>query len=244
MDVLSADASKIEVHRLTTVRGGSLKKGSSPWNVCLESVGGVEFVELSKRDYGFSRFVTGTNRDLQKLPLFNTLKYLRTAACQKVAFPADEDNALFEATAQPKKKQRKGDIVKDDMPPWVNVKLPGFCTDEGEEIPELSVKFVFTLDAAAAPKVEFTQRTLAFIRLALLASKEDDHDSSPTQNAKGLYWKAFRGTCGAWVAVRKEDSGKQKCKQFKVSDSSMPAKRTAKADAEAWLLEDPEEEDA
>ena len=101
----------VSIDRVVVVRGGALKR--SPWHIShVESIDDPdlapshrEFILLSKSDQGFSRFVTGDPKGLQKLGWLDILKRLRNEACER-AVAEKNSVGLFEDAPPPTKRKR------------------------------------------------------------------------------------------------------------------------------------------
>ncbi len=157
----------VVVKQVTQVCGGGCPE-SKPWVVqSSEMLGGIQYVQLSKSDSGFNRFVTGSYAGLRLYHGLHKLTALRTEAYMKeVQGMKDEMGAPGSAYAQRKAfnvaKGRHGsiDVVELEAPD---------VEHEEESIKGRNIKVLVPATTRSNIFVECKASNLEYIRFFLLA---------------------------------------------------------------------------
>ena len=222
-----------------TVGGGGCNK-SWPWVVQnLETANGIEFIQLSKRDTGFHRFVSGKvagARDMDFLDHLRSLRQLATLQACREPGPV----ALFDAEAPPSKaahKKAKREATQSrergDMPSVVTLELPGFTDVDGQQVLAISARVKSGIDTTANVWLEFTTAALDYLRRAMVASDSSGRKQR-TKQEPGVSWRQSRKR---FIAVRVSSSGSKSQKTFAPDNSDTEGMEQAKELARAWTQE-------
>ncbi len=200
---------------------------SKPWVINeIQTLDGIDFVELNKRDNGFARFVTSGGGDITKMPFFDELRQLRTKACCDAIEPPQEQLFGDEGKEPDTKKFKR---MANKMPTFVELQLPGFTRQDGREVQPLATKVKSSLVWKDHLAVELTVESLLYIKHAMLKSLESERDDS----CKHSYWRKDRK---CWIAMKKLDNGKVIRKHFKPVAKHMIKEWLASAAAEGSEL--------
>ena len=222
-------AATIKIKRCITVECDDIRM---PWVVeSVELVDGIEFAKLSKRDYGFCKFVGGIGcRKIMHSWLFlHELQKLRTAATLKICIDSLHGNALFDnAPVGPAvKKRAKRDATAP--PAWVDIDVPE-VESSGIVAGATTLKVRASCDVRDAPWVELCPAALHYIKVAMLASAVGD-SPDVLHGIDGVRWRKDRK---CWLAVRPCD-GNKLTKSFKPADRSPEAIQDTLNIAARWV---------
>jgi hypothetical protein len=187
---------EVSIKRSMAICGGAL---SRPWHVDgVSIIDGTEFVELSLADKGFVTFVFGKDSKGNRNSCYmQKLKDIRTDATIKTAQarPAESIDLFDDAPdvkLRDKKKLRadsKAAGDRGDLPKFLVIEAPGVAKD-GVVGPSLSVKVLPSLHRWSNLQIEATEKSLAFIRDAVLSTQK--HDGGAHVCPKGVYWRTDR----------------------------------------------------
>ena len=166
---------EVSIKRSMAICGGAL---SRPWHVDgVSIIDGTEFVELSLADKGFVTFVFGKDsKGTRNSCYMQKLKDIRTEATIKTAQARPESIDLFDDAPDVKLRDKKklradskaaGD--RGDLPKFLVIEAPGVAKD-GVVGPSLSVKVLPSLHRWSNLQIEATEKSLAFIRDAVLST--------------------------------------------------------------------------
>ena len=179
------DETPAEITRCVRINGGmSPSGGHGQWVIDdVRTVDGVEMIQLVKRDFGFSRFVTGVSKGLTKLTFLDELRQMRTqatiAACNDGLFDAPTSDPRVFA-------QQKRKWSSDGIPAVVEVQLPAISTHESRK-----VKVQGNLHAGERVWVELNGVVLDHIACCMRASFKEDGGSRVVLG-NGVRWSKGR----------------------------------------------------
>lgn len=228
--------SAVVVQRRICISGGGLKLGW-PWVVNdTNTVNGIEFVQLSKRDSGFSRFVSGTPTGARAMTWLDTLRAQRTRASLAAATTGESLFGDAPPTKAAKKKQRQNASAvrsKGELPATVVLKMPGFTGVDGNEVGAMDLQVLSDLDLHACASVELKPENLVYVREAMRHSAQEPGRLRAPSDDTGVRWRADRRV---WLAKRTDpESGKSVTKSFKPEVADDEASKEAAGDlAKAW----------
>ena len=206
--------------------------GQSNWVVdTVETIDGIEYVQLKIKNSGFGKFVSGSIkklRDQMCLRFLSELQKLRLKATIEACVDTTKC-ALFDDDEQAtpvQKKQRKAAKVKASLgsiPSVVTVTCPAIRLSDGKPVGPQQVELKSSLDLREVPVVELNAHVLFYIKMAV-SSTDAVHTYAPGDN---VHWRADRD---AWRAAR---DGKTKL--FKPADlTDDDSIRNAKELATRW----------
>ena len=137
-----------------------------PWRLSSSTtVDGIEFIQLSTRDYGFSRFLEGTSTALRTANVCKQLQELCVTATVAAMGDAGADEIFDAPTTDQAKKKAKMDAIEKKrfggMPSTVDVKLNDDST----------LKMIASLDARCNPFIELSATALETLK----SHVHDDH---------------------------------------------------------------------
>ena len=208
----------ITIQRVLMIKGGGCKRDG--WIIGdVEVIDGVDFITLSKKDHGFSRFVSGSVGGIRDMTFLDTFRRLRSEASLAFASGSNPEESLFDAAPVTNRKARKAkraevqDLIdKGDANRTVPVELPEIALDDGFLIPGMTVQCKTAINLQDNVVVALTTEMLTYVRHAMNKSFEaQSRKRSASGEAIGVYWKSQK--CG-WLATRKSE-GKISYKTFR-----------------------------
>ena len=234
----------VSIERRVVVKGGGCKL--TPWILPSVSVlDGKEFTQLTKRDSGFCRFVSGSPSGSRGMSFLDELRRKRSAATLAACSQPASNEQLFEATptAAARKKLKQAAIAQQErgeMPDLVVLDLPRIIGQDGVEVGPIKLAVRSSLDISSNVWVELTSEALTYIRAAMLASEP----LAPMQRGAtdaGVRWRNDRGR---FVATRfSQRLNREVMRSFKPEDDTQESKEAAKEDAKAWVAAGSDEEE-
>ena len=224
------------------IAGGSEKR--VPWCVKdYETIAGVHFVPLCKKDTGFCRFVIGEKKEMRHCTWLEELK-LKTVRASLVDLTPEPGPWLFQ-TAQPKtpwqRRKELQKVIDADDPAFVTVALPA-VSFKGQTAPAMSFKVKRCLDCKMTVSVELKAEVLTYIRIAMLGSFERDARKRQRAEHEGIQHK-FRwcNSRRGFIAQRQSAPSERKLKIFKPNEET--SLNDAKDKANSWADGDNESGD-
>ena len=207
----------VHIERCIMVHGGGCCQ-KRPWVITnCELIDGKDFVILTKRDTGFSRFVSGTSYGIRDMTYLNDIRALRTEATLAIGQRGDSlfDDGAPTAAAR-KKQRRQASDLKDrgELPGSVAIQLPAVSAPNGDSAEALELRVKSSLDIGANIAVELTKESMWYIRCAMLASLQPDANKRDKVGCSNVRWRKDRN---AFVAKRIDAAGKKEYKTFKVN---------------------------
>ncbi len=220
--------SDVSIQRCVSISWG---KSQKPWVLRdLECIDGVEFVVLSKRDYGFVRFVTSDGGDATQMRFLDRLRELRTKATFEAIAP---NPSLFDESVEPSRQERKRAKtvgMQQGIPPIVSLTLPAFTMEDGMEVGPCTVRVKASLDASFNVAVELDAKVLQHIKLAMRHSIVQARQDSVGESGKAVYW---RNDKKCYIAIR--TTGNQKVtRTVRPESPSEEAMVAARDKAKQW----------
>ena len=206
-------AAPIELTRCLVVNGGGC--GKTPWTLTNTSVvDGREYLSLSKRDFGFARFVAGDTKACRPMTFLDTLRRLRTDA----SILCCSGESLFDVQLPQKKRAKSQQRAacleaarRGDLPATVMVELPAVRVEGEDEVPAISMRVKSSLDPHECVAMEVTVENLTYVRMAMRASCSSSHGRAASICA-GVRWDKKRQ---AFIAKRLQPNGKHVFRTFR-----------------------------
>ena len=216
---------------------------SHPWLVSsTETVEGIEFIKLARRDSGFSRFISGKCRGVNGMGWLDVLKGLRTKATIKAC--CDTDGGLFQSSSRAalKRNRQEAKAVEQagNLPKIVAVEVPA-VTYDGNYSSCRVIKVLASLEAHACLQVECSQEVLTHVRLAMLESEASSQKRTRRPKGQGIVRTLSSGVI---KATRNKHN-----KSFKVKDEAERddtyerAVRWANGDDDSFSDQDQDDQD-
>eukprot|EP00971_Amphidinium_carterae_P071859 1421240-Amphidinium_carterae.1 len=149
---------------------------SLPWVISsLETIDGIEYVDLSRRDTGLHRFIThGTDLTCINWP-FEQLKSLRNRQLSGTEQAEAAGGSIFkkELSQHSKRKLRCKEKSKHEQFAYLLLDLPAVAY-QGEEAGPISFKVKRVQDLKMNCAIEVSVLSLTYLRLASLAHAESE----------------------------------------------------------------------
>lgn len=184
-------AQPARLKRCIMIEGGRCNK--TPWIVAENAVDGLEMITLSKTDSGFSRFVAGSNKGINKMEFLDQLRKMRTQA----TIDACNGDSLFDthSIAQSRHFKAQKESWKDNgaVPRTISVVLPA-----AEEFQAESIQVQASLDVRSNVSVVLNVAVLDHIAACMRQSeKQQSKRQQPLGN--GVRWSSSRN---CYIATR------------------------------------------
>jgi len=202
---------KVEISR--SIKITFSHDNGKPWCISdFSTISGKDYIPLTKKDNGFNRFVTGSNRGetgLRDYIWLDTLRKARNRAVDDWHSPVvtSGQQTLFGAAATPAKKRKKLETLAP-RPGVVTLDLPAFdyenCEGEAVEVSKISMR-VRADDPLKSVAIELTEDNLQYIYHAV--SKGDKLDT-PSTRRKNMMAPDVTQVGGMFLATRQK-AGKE-----------------------------------
>ena len=241
------------IQRVLMIKGGGCKRDG--WVISdRQVIDSVDFITLTRRDPGFSRFVSGVVNGIRDMTFLDTFRRLRTQASLELASPNQPEEVLFEAAASKNRKAQRAKrtevqelMDKGEANKTVPVELPSIDLEDGTHIPGITVTCKTCINIQENVTVELSTEMLTYVKHAMEHSLQpQSRKRSSSCDTVGLYWRAQKSS---YLATRKEND-KVHYKTFKCSkDCTDVEKAEIREKAMRWVNgmsddEEPEQETA
>ena len=225
--------------RVLITGGGAPQK--HPWMVkpdTIKSVGGTQFVKLSKVDYGFARFVQGAQaKSFKNMGFLHDLAKKRCDATMGLTAPKQPqlfDDDAGELSRRCKKLKKTEAAAQMDTDTIVTLSMPAIATDDGLHAAACELKVLASLNEQAAVWLELSEAALGYVRVGLLASASTAANEGDTKYMKIADGVRFHSGRNAFIASRNRDDHVS-TKTFKVAKPfGDDEKQVALDKAKAW----------
>jgi hypothetical protein len=232
-------AQAVRIAKETVVR---VEGQTSRWTLsCVETIHGIDFVRLTKRDGNFCSFLgayEGRSRSKEWVTsseFLDKLRQLRTEASMRECLGGT--TVLFDdpaASGRAKRRARNADKEhrEDEAPCFVVIHLPAFNTAEGHAVDAIDLKVKADVDLRSCVSVELSETALLYVREAMRAAHhEDEERKRAVASGEQVRWRWDRRAWMAWRGKRPDTQWRQ----FLVKDEDNEIlKGEAKARALLW----------
>ena len=198
-------------HQLALYREDDDGVRSSAWHVKPVEVDGVSFVEVTNKDKGFVKFLTGKTAHVP-MPALELLKQAHTRASLGLA--GDEGDSLFETTAAEQKALRAKCVLMrrlGTLPLVVDVGFPAIGSTAG-----IRAKCLTSIDAPTRLIVEATPMVVDYLVAVCSLGEADCQKKGWSSREHGVHWRVGKE---CWQAQR-FSAGSKRYKLFHPADPS------------------------
>ena len=215
-----------------------------PWLVThVETIDGEEFIKLSMKDSGFSRFVSGSCRGCKSMKWLDDLRKQRLLETLKLSVDTESIFDTQPTTASARVKQKKECELKlksGSLPRTVVINMPS-VEYNGHVEPARSIKVVSAVDLGTAIQIECSAANLQYVRVAMLASHGDRTRTIRERGSGSVRYIEDRNV----FLARRTEGGKYKTKAFTVKKHSGDENIT-KDKAQRWAanMDDGDDDEA
>ena len=212
-----------------------------PWFITTFQVhDGCTFIELSKKDTGFQRFVFGGYKKgaVRDCRFLDELRKLRQHTCLSQRLETEASVFAGRDTRHVATKKRRQARAGIEPTTNVHVTMPSFTMDDGTCVDEVTCTMQWSLDFYAPLTVSLEANVLTYIRHAMHHSIEEDTKKRNKPSVVGKE-KMYR-----WVEkqsvfrAQRERNGKTITCIFRPAGKSDAEIADARDQAEAWAMND------
>ena len=181
----------IKIERHVAIRGGCCKR--DPWVVRnIDLVDGQEFIELSKRDPGFGRYVATDSSAIRQMTFLDHLRRLRTEKSMVIPDEQSLFGQMPTRAARQTLKRRCADLnSRGQMPEVIVLDLPPIASDE-RHVPGIRMRVKANLDINKNVYVELQPNVLSYIWHAMRASDTQEPKKRTKSSLDGVRWVSSR----------------------------------------------------
>ena len=206
-----------------------------PWVVSATLVEGVELMQISTRDRGFQRFVSGSTTGMANSSWLTELKAIRQE--KTYALAQDVGSSLFGGNSRAVQLEQRKQCLRmkqvGTLPKLVSIDFPDIEYD-GRLVKGMKAHVHSSIDAKAPILIEVSAELLEYIKIAMLVADRDDVHRR--KKARQVYWRKERKSLLA--RKHRPDTKRWKYKTFKPDDDSNVSMRACEQMAERWAAGD------